>query len=232
MKLCAIVITYYPDVAETLRNCMAYIDHVDTLIVWENTPGKDREQYRIDLGTEYADKVVTMGDGTNHCIAKPLNIAAKWARERGFTYLLTMDQDSLFESGAFERYKEVIDRNKNDKTIGIFGANPYRNFPDNNEPLEELDVITSGTVYDLAMLEQIGEFREDFEIDGVDTEMCYRALKHGFKTVVIGLACMIHECGKQEKTRFGFYIDNYSPFRLYHLTRNHLVLWFLIFPRG
>ncbi len=224
MRLCAVVITYYPDVEETLRNCMAYIDLVDTLIVWENTPEKDRLRYRLDFDAGYADKVTIMGDGDNHCIGYPLNRVVAWAQERGYTHLLTMDQDSLFEPGAFVRYKEIIEGYEDDVSIGIFGANPNRTHPESNLPKEVNETITSGSVYDLAKLEQIGYFREDFAIDGVDFEISSKAKAKGFKTVIIGVAHLTHCLGSALPTRWGFYADNYSPFRVYYITRNHLVL--------
>lgn len=44
MKLIAIVITYFPEEKDLIQNISSYINDVDQLIIWENTP-KDKINY-------------------------------------------------------------------------------------------------------------------------------------------------------------------------------------------
>ena len=56
-KLSAVVVTHYPHVDELIVNIKQFIDFVDKLIIWENTPIHERENYQI-LMPEYYNKIV------------------------------------------------------------------------------------------------------------------------------------------------------------------------------
>ena len=64
----AIVVTYYPDKQLLGDNIAAFIDHVDKVLVWENTPDLDKEAFRIPAG----GKIEYCGDG-NNSISRTLN---------------------------------------------------------------------------------------------------------------------------------------------------------------
>ncbi len=75
MKLCGVVITYYPMVKEAKENILRYLPFVDHLIIWENTPREDAEQFRITLPKESQSKITYLSSGKNEGIAYPLNQA-------------------------------------------------------------------------------------------------------------------------------------------------------------
>ena len=97
MKTLGIVIFYYPT-DEVWKNIASYIDLLDKLIIWNNTPGN---QLDLHLPT-WEEKIVLMGVGKNLGIGKALNKAILYAKENQYDYLLTMDQDSHFvKEGLF-----------------------------------------------------------------------------------------------------------------------------------
>ena len=106
IKILGVVITYYPNIEETKRNIEQFIEDIDLLIIWENTPLAERTQYKIEL-TGYEDKIIYKGTDLNMFIAYPLNQAVSYGRENGFTHILTMDQDSFFEVNHFVKYKGI-----------------------------------------------------------------------------------------------------------------------------
>ena len=223
IKILAILISYYPDLEQTRGNILQFIDYIDTLIIWENTPEKERDRFRIDL-PEYNDKINNMGCGENMCIAFPLNEAVRYARLNQFTHLLTMDQDSFFETGHFKRYIEIVDSLK-DKIL-IFGPNPNHCDPNNSDtPTEVRTLITSGNIIKVDIFDSIGLYREDYKIDCIDYEFCFRAARNGYKCFMISSILLNHEFGKLQKTKLGFYISNYSPFRLYYIAKNNIKLY-------
>ena len=80
---------------------------VDCLLLWDNTPRDciDRER----LGALQAlEKSVYMGKGENVGIGEALNAAVDYARQHGFTHLVTFDQDSRFASDDFGHYLEAV----------------------------------------------------------------------------------------------------------------------------
>lgn len=222
IKLLGIVITYFPDMDVTSHNICSYLDEVDELIVWENTPLIEREKYRINFPIN-SKKVTYMGVNDNVCIAHPLNKAIEYGLQNHFTHLLMMDQDSCFELNHFKRYKEIIKKNKD--ICFIFGSNPnYLYQPPTDKPKRVKTLITSSTVIDLKIISKIGFFREDYKIDCVDYEFCFRAAQLGFFSYMINSVLLHQEFGKLHKTVLGYYTSNYPPFRLYYITKNNIKL--------
>lgn len=99
MKLLALVTLYYPP-AHITDNLLTYAEDVDGLFVWDNTPGGSNYQFPESI----SHKIVRLRQGENTGIGKALNAAAMFALDNGYTYLLTMDQDSAFTASTFKDY--------------------------------------------------------------------------------------------------------------------------------
>ena len=222
MKTAAVVITYFPNIKETVSNIGFYIPYVDKLIVWENNTAEDSYKFRPEY-KQYSDKIIFLGTGKNEGIAFALNRCIEWALANGYTHLLTMDQDSIFVD--FEKFNGIIGK-INDNSILAYCPNVNNLYSlDCNQPFEVVECITSGTVYVLDTVKKVGAFREDYFIDAVDMEYCYRGIVMGYKTVVIPAANLIQRFGNPMKNALGFTPINYSAFRSYYIVRNHLLLW-------
>lgn len=227
IKLSAVVVTYYPVLSDAIINIKQYIEHVDKLIIWENTPIIDRELHKIIL-PEYSDKIIYLGTDKNEGMAFALNRSVEWSIKNGYTHILTMDQDSFWID--FKHYRNKIVEYCIDTSIGIFGPNVYtmmerRNFSKNQFAK---DTITSGSVFSIDMLAKIGLFREDFFIDAVDLEYCYWAQRNGFKTIVFQDCHLKQKFGNTTTHLFfnkAISTSHYSAFRLFHIVRNHIFLW-------
>ena len=103
MKLLALVTLYYPP-AHITDNLLTYAEDVDGLFVWDNTPGGSNYQFPESI----SHKIVRLRQGENTGIGKALNAAAMFALDNGYTYLLTMDQDSAFTASTFKDYIRII----------------------------------------------------------------------------------------------------------------------------
>lgn len=221
MKLLAVVITYYPEKEEAVQNILRYVDHVDKLIIWENTPEAERAAYRLEMPEEYCDKVSYFRTGDNEGIAYPLNRVIEWGLDNGYTHLLTMDQDSHWLN--FDLYRKQAEK---------YGSQYHIMSPDVNAQTVTFDdrirvvhaSITSGSIYDLTIFREVGLFREDFFIDAVDTELCYRAASKGYPTICICNAHLKQQYSAPIKV-MGITSLNYTAFRTYHIVRNHIRLW-------
>ncbi len=221
MKFCAVVVTYYPDVEETAQNILRYIDHIDHLIIWENTPPQERENYRIRL-PRYADRISYMGTDRNVGIAHALNRAVEWADRNGCTHLMTMDQDSTWEN--FPLYKERI-ATCGESDVAIFAPRICDRKLANSTINTENCVITSGAVSPLSVFREVGLFREDYVIDTLDDEFCYRIRKAG-KIIKILPVTLWHSIGNAKKMPLlPLYTANSSPYRTFHIIRNNIWLW-------
>jgi rhamnosyltransferase len=227
MKLSAVIITYYPDLNTLLINIKSFIRNVDKLIIWENTPLIDRDKYRFDLSV-YEGKVILMGTGINIGIASALNNSIKWSIDNKYSHILTMDQDSFFEETHFVKYIDSIKSYLNDN-IGVYSPNINYNGHlsyDLKTSTKQLNLtITSGAIHPLKIFSTTGLFREDFFIDAVDYEFCFRIQKIGFKIIVFTNIILNQQFGYTTKTKLGFKTLNYSSARTYYIIRNHIILW-------
>lgn len=229
MRLLGVIVAYFPDREGVIVNVKQYIEFVDKLIIWQNTPTEFQNEYQIVL-PEYENKILTLTSGKNEGIAYALNQAIKWGFENDYSHILTMDQDSLFVN--FSEYKKKIMKYSSRKEIGIFSPIIKSPLTPNADKKYSRDAeielikysITSGSIYVLSMFNKIGLFREDYFIDVVDTEICYRAQKYGFSTALVRSGILQQEFGTFTKSKIGFTSTNYSAYRTYFIVRNNIWL--------
>ena len=218
-KVLCIIVSYYPDKDIFVSNIHALLGDVDKLLIWENTPAKEASKYRYIR----SEKIEYVGNGYNVGISKALNFAWKYAQDYKFDFLLTMDQDSLLEN--FGVYKNRI-FNSLFYNRAIFSPQKGNSFLD--LPAEELShCIISGCMVHIDVLNTIGGYLENFFVDAIDIEFCYRARLFNIKTFEIS-GCylkqrygvpMVHHLLWKKITS-----SNYSPFRLYGIARNYKIV--------
>lgn len=173
MKLLALVTLYYPP-AHITDNLLTYAEDVDGLFVWDNTPGGSNYQFPESI----SHKIVRLRQGENTGIGKALNAAAMFALDNGYTYLLTMDQDSAFTASTFKDYIRIIN---NDKDSSHFAYIPLINASgtDSNAPLKEAQgMIISGSIFPLRTIQKVGLYLDKFVMDAIDTEYFLRIRRH------------------------------------------------------
>ena len=195
MKLLALVTLYYPP-AHITDNLLTYAEDVDGLFVWDNTPGGSNYQFPESI----SHKIVRLRQGENTGIGKALNAAAMFALDNGYTYLLTMDQDSAFTASTFKDYIRIIN---NDKDSSHFAYIPLINASgtDSNAPLKEAQgMIISGSIFPLKTIQ---------------------------KVMLVPAANLKHELGHPLRKQILIWHPmslNYSPVRTYYIARNFLYL--------
>ncbi|MDR0988985.1 MAG: hypothetical protein LBM06_05945 [Prevotellaceae bacterium] len=217
MKIVAVVVTYYPNVEETTRNLLRFIDHVEALLIWENTPLKERLAYRLSF-PGHERKVYYQGACHNRYIAFPLNQAIAYALEHGFTHLLAMDQDSCWT--GFRHFADYVEAHPLPRAAAY---TPAINGAGTEEPVVVEAAITSGTLYDVAVCREVGGFNETYQIDWVDTEYCFRARAAGYHIYRLPAGTLAHRRGNPSRVCGRWQTDNYSPERLYRIVRNGLL---------
>lgn len=224
-KIAGVVIAYYPDFNKLLFNIGTYINDVGQLTVVFNSPVNPEDVKH--LLSKYS-KVQLIFNDENIGIASALNQTAQKVMNLGFEWLLTMDQDSYFQSNAFI---ETFGRSKiND--VAVFSPNSdstavvKTGHPDDAE--EILCTITSGSLLNLAIWKTIGGFEEKLFIDEVDNDYCLKAVLGGFKIIRFKNIALIHELGKKKEVFFLFKkytIITHPPIRAYYIFRNNLYIF-------
>lgn len=226
--LCGLVILYNPDTS-LKRNILSYIDHLDLLFVIDNSPNSSW------LDTDYfvdRDKIVYLKNDENIGVARALNLGCRLALEKGFKWILTMDQDSSFLNANF--FQEALDL-INLSDVGIISASYNKDYFEPKQSINENFVqvgivITSGNLVNLEIWNDLGGFNEIFFIDEVDNEYCIRLKRNGKKIFVSKEIYLNHCLGEPFliKNRFTKKINSisrHSPLRMYYIFRNNLFLW-------
>jgi len=222
-KIVAIVITYFPDVNEVINNIKRYINHIDRLIIWENTPDQVRNEYKIFI-PEYIDKIIYMSSVKNEGIAYPINKCIDWAKENSYSYIFTMDQDSYWEN--FEDFRKITSITKKFGNLCIMTPNINHRYDKNKYLLESESFITSGTLFPLNVVLDIGYFNEMLFVDGVDLDYSLRVVKSGIKIYVFPSAHLQQKFGYPVKSKyFNFTTSNYSSERTYNIVMNHILIF-------
>lgn len=250
-RVFAVVVTYLPEVHALTRLLTALAPQVARVVVVDNSPEDDiRVQFLCaELGFPMIELIRL---GSNRGIAKALNIGIEAARSAGATHVLLSDQDSEPAADMVQGLlRAEVDLRRHSARIGAVGSsftnvNSGKLFPfhvmvkgrplygrrsaSKEEPhVEVITLITSGTLVPMAVFDEVGLMREDFFIDCVDTEWCYRARAHGYLLYGTAWATMVHRMG-DATLRFWFFGwikgNVHSPLRIYYQTRNLVRLQF------
>ena len=221
-RIPATVIWYNPD-NENIKNIRTYIDYVEKLYIIDNSKENNKKlaDSLNNLKAEYIYNEKNLG------IAKALNLACEKAANDNFEWILTMDQDSSFDSDSINAYFRAFEKmTKNN--VGIISPrhilkNDIDKFSDVKESAEVDHVMTSGNLLNLKIWEEIGKFDENLFIDEVDSEICFRIIESGYKVIQLNKIRMFHELGNLEKRNFftrKISVLNHNHIRKYYIMRN------------
>ena len=220
--MATVVVCYHPE-ESLIDNIMCYLGDGNEVFVWDNTPGGSAEVKRLyGVDRVYIDCNM---NGENVGLPYAYNRVIERIGKKGYTHLMTMDQDSRFV--GFESFVAGI-KSVLDKEIGIFV--PPINTPLNNVECNKIvaHAPQSGCVFDLKMISKVGLFREDFFIGMVDVEMQLRAQTVGYKIMQVGGCNLVHHIGSERCVNFfgkEIQVSDYNPLRHYYDSRNRILMW-------
>ena len=228
MKIAATVILYNPQ-SDLFNNLKSYTNQVEEIFVIDNSPEPDiSRQEKIN---QIFPHMTYIANKENLGIAKGLNIACTHAIAQGYDWLLTMDQDSAFEN--FTDYLDCFSTLSNKNNIAITSPNiSKKNVSPYTKKCSHYNAdatITSGSLLNLKLFNQIGQFEEKLFIDSVDVDYCFKAKKIGLKVLFFEKIFLKHTIGtktlcKNLFTRKLKNIKQHTPSRVYYTIRNKLYL--------
>lgn len=228
MKLISSIVTYKPDLQRLKQNVAAIDPQVDEIVVVDN--GSKNVADVIGSLSGY-NNIHFIKNKDNMGIATALNEAAQYAKEQGYEWIITLDQDSVAPSNLVETYLPYT----KDKSIGMLCCKIIdRNFGEldinkrHNHGCEEVPMcITSASMMNIKAWDEVGGFPEDFFIDSVDFDICLSMREHGYKIVRTNDTALLHEVGHSEiRHSFGKdrQIYHHNPIRYYYMVRNGIFL--------
>lgn len=234
--VCAAVVAYAPHIDLLSRVLAAIAPQVAEVFVVANDGGAWSCPLPPNTTLLKQDRNIGLGGA--------YNVAARLARDRGFRYLLLLDQDSVASAGmvsllleAFSMTKEIaatgpLWRDSRTGEDGFFlRLSPWgmRKHRSSAEVVSVDFLISSGSLISLAALSDIGPFDETLFIEHVDTEWSLRAQAKGYQLYGVTGARLDHAFGDAvlvpSRLGLGHRFVLYPPERNYYLVRNSIVLW-------
>ena len=239
----AVIVTIDPT-EEFWGKLKGLVGQVDQVAIVDNgsTPELCEQLNRVGEETPNLEIIL---NHQNKGIATALNQGLARALTKGCTHSFTFDQDSQPASDMIPTMLNVLEARDDAKDLAVIApavVNKATGVPGRfirrtgRFSFERLDcdsgilenvvwAISSGSLLNLKVYEQIGPLRDGFFIDYVDTEYCLRAGEHGYKIIVACKAHLYHHLGNQQQRTISgrsHYPTFHSPLRWYYISRNRV----------
>jgi rhamnosyltransferase len=231
MNVCAIIVTYHPELDELEHSIAKLRSQVDALVLIDNASGELAcEAIRL-MAKKYDGQLIE--NSSNVGIAQALNQGVREAIRRGAQFVLFFDQDSSVSPDFVEQELLCYAENTPVKKVGLVSALTVNSVtlkthgaysgPDG----EPLLAQSSGALMPMEVFNEVGLFADELFIDYVDYEHCLRMRLKGWCVVVAERARLNHLQGNNLPVRlFGWKTttQDAAPNRYYYQTRNYLWL--------
>ncbi|WP_072396135.1 glycosyltransferase [Hyphomicrobium sp. CS1GBMeth3] len=242
MRRVAGIVTFWPDLEQLMPRVAALACASERVVVFANSPVSQTDRARL-LGTGAGDggiEIVQSPDNVG--LGRAYNHILQYAQARGADAVLLADQDSDIEPETVEVLAaRMVELTAAGHRVAVVGALPVA--PDGSPTrfkttrLFERSVgsdlpntqavdfaISSGSLVSLAAYEAVGPFREDFFIDAIDIEWCFRAWHAGLSCWTAMDAPMPHRLGQGglEIPLTRLKLAQQPPSRLYTYVRNQV----------
>lgn len=238
----AVVVTYFPDV-EFADRLAAILREISACIVVDNTTEPLARADLAALCTRLGCELIAQPENTG--LAAALNSGFARHAARGAREVVAFDQDSTPLPGFAAA---LLNTRRAIKGLGVIGANwhdqgrpgasarhlrrhlfpPFfRRSVARTDLFDVTCVITSGTLFDVALWRELGGFDTTLFLDLVDTDFCLRARAAGRAVGVSTTARLAHRRGaKRPVRRLGrtWWPAFMPPIRLRYLARNRIHL--------
>lgn len=171
--------------------------------------------------------------GENRGVGHALNLGVKRARQMGYAWLLTMDQDSVVDGAMIQAYQAAVEQDPGRVCLAPRIVNSGRKKEAASGVIGY--AITSGNLVRVRLFDQIGLYDEGFFIDCIDFDFSLRLRRAGYAVHRVPNALMRHQLGDEVDVP-GFarkFYALHAPIRRYYMYRNFMYMaerYFLGFP--
>ncbi|WP_193164015.1 glycosyltransferase family 2 protein [Microbulbifer hainanensis] len=238
------IITYNPDMSTLIELITSLACQNCDVLVFDNASSCQKE---IVKALEFSGKVTVLESETNIGLAAAANEIFRIARQGPYEFVVLFDQDSVPSRDYVDILTALYFENQQaggNKIAAISGAQrcrfsgkeapfirystvlPEKVFPRTGGEYDNVDfLITSGCLFPLSAIDDVGVFDESLFIDNVDVEWCFRARELGYNLLGCSNAWFSHSIGDEVYRAFGkIFARKHSPIRSYYSIRNLLAL--------
>ena len=230
-SVAACIISYNPD-AVVSRVVEAVRRQVSDVFVIDNDSAQKNRAWLAEVRND--QHVIVLENTENRGVAGALNQAAAMALDRGFKWLLLLDQDSIPPSDLVERLmREATDAVCLEQvavlcpvSIGPDAAMPTTMTAAVMRPVDS--AMNAGSVVRLKAWQAVSGYDEGLFIDYVDCDFCFKCRQSGWTIMEAQDVVMVHAAGSPTRHRFLWkrpLTSNHSALRRYYITRNRIILY-------
>lgn len=239
----AVVVTYQPEPSVLSDLLASVLPQVAGLVLVDNGDAVWRQQ----LETQAYSAVSILPLGVNRGLAMAQNEGIAFARSRGASHILLLDQDSIPSADMVPQLmRALVARSAEIRVAAVgprfedaFGGGkaPFvrLGFPLNEKlwcPTDQASMacdflISSGSLIPVQVFDAVGLMDSGLFIDNVDLEWSFRARAKGYQLYGVCGARMRHRLGDaRRRLPFGSgELVVHGPVRLYYMMRNRLILY-------
>lgn len=234
----AVVVTYLPD-ADFPARAARILEQAGTLVVVDNSPTPETPPALVALGA--LPGAILLRNGNRGGLAGALNRGADYALSVGAEFVFTFDQDTEIPAAYVDTMLAAVRaaprvgmlgpvfRNRSTGAPGrivLYAGGRVRSawLEPGRETIEAFFVINSGAVIRSECFART-RYREDFLVDFVDIDFCWRLRQQGWEIAVTRAATISHGIGNRRPGSWRFSPTFYPPRRKYLMTRNRIVTW-------
>ncbi len=249
----AVIVTYNPDIAALENAVVALLQQRCSVLLVDNASENQtlvREKVDGLIGLDLERNSCGLNlivNSQNRGLGAAHNQGYAYAKEQGHDFLLILDQDSLPMPELVERLwgaHSSLSKHNKVSAVGAcylnaenqsesffvrFGAFKFKREYARREYVPADFLISSGSLFDLATLDDVGGMDEALFIDHVDTEWFLRARSQGYQAFGVSSARMQHALGETtHQIKLGGRernVPQHKPFRYYYIFRNSVALY-------
>ena len=244
---CAIIVSYEPDIRALLSLLEQVSSQADFILI-DNASGNSDEFLTIAANKPRCVGVHALEQ--NIGLASAMNLGLREAMQSGYAFAVLFDQDSQVPASFFANLQTayIEAQRLSHNQVAAVGPRivslrddspmPFKLFsswfnrvnvrvPGSDRLFKAEFLISSGCLIVLKHLDSIGQMKDEYFIDNIDLEWCFRAKAKGFEVIGTDHAQLHHSIGVNENNflvRKGF-IVSHSPLRSYYSTRNRFSLY-------
>lgn len=213
-----VIVTYNPNFVSFKKNFEYILQLNQEIIIVDNG---SQDKVRRQLSSLANEKNVYFKElNDNKGIGYAQNIGLQFFSNKEFIFFL--DQDSYIEKNKFCKlvvdFKHILLKDKNAVMIGPALEIAGQSLNSNVSGVERVDkLISSGSLITSEALKTVGFMKENYFIDFIDYEWCWRALRYGKHVYQDNNIIMKHQTDGVPRKN-GHTID--PIFRLYYIFRN------------
>ena len=239
MNIVAGYVLYNPDRERFLKGFEIVKKQFGKVIIFDNVG--DCETLIVD------DGVVYITEHQNKGIAYGLNRIVECAKQHGYEWVVTLDQDTIIPNNIVSKLSCYT----NTEDVAIISPQvidkrrKYLKIIETKEDVIDIDFcITSASCTNIGIWEKLGGFDEFLFVDFVDNDYCKRAKLAGYRILQIPSLVIDQEFGKislKSPLKVKFYLwlskvtknknvaklsyhKEVSPLRVYYIHRNLIYL--------